>query len=525
MSSTQRAFVLGLDGIPWSSIERWASDGTLPNFAQVLAEGTAGPLRSTIPAATPLAWPSIATGCSPDKHGIYGFQEITPDYTHRLKTSSDLDTTPLWQIVDSSVVVNIPMTYPAPEIDGTMIASVMAPELDEEYTHPSSLAAEIRDEIPEYEIALKWKEYVDSPDALLDDITTQIAARRQLLKKLMDEDDWELFFFAFMEPDRLQHLVWDEAVLRDLYRQLDEILGEILAYVERRDANLFIVSDHGFGPISKTVGGNRVLEEAGYLSQDESTQSRKLLDRVGLDKDTVLSTVDRLGFDSQTLLRKHLPRSMVDFLASQIPGNNKLYDLNHAETKAFLHEFGCLYINDTDRFSQGPVDPADVPAMKRDLTQLFTDLTDPDTGEQALDVYDGDELFPTDPRSPDLVIEPRDEYEISSSLERDVFNTPPANAAHRPDGIFLSWGPDIADGRLSSEPTVVDVAPTVLHSLGRPVPATADGGVLDEIFTSDSLPGELSVRSATYDTDGSTSQTDRDMDEVKERLQGLGYLE
>ncbi|NIR37171.1 MAG: phosphodiesterase, partial [Actinobacteria bacterium] len=57
----ERAFVLGFDGVPWTLLTRFVEAGALPNVERVMAEGAAGPLESTTPPTTPLAWPSIAT--------------------------------------------------------------------------------------------------------------------------------------------------------------------------------------------------------------------------------------------------------------------------------------------------------------------------------------------------------------------------------------------------------------------------------------------------------------------------------
>jgi hypothetical protein len=39
---------------------------------------------------------------------------------------------------------------------------------------------------------------------------------------------------VFTAPDRLQHLNWDETVLLEHYRYLDDILGEVIDYTEER---------------------------------------------------------------------------------------------------------------------------------------------------------------------------------------------------------------------------------------------------------------------------------------------------
>jgi len=69
-----------------------------------------------------------------------------------------------------------------------------------------------------------------------------------------------------------------------------------------------------------------------------------------------------------------------------------------------VHGPGCVYVNDSARFEHGVVDPADRIAVKTEIADVFSSITDPDTGEPVLDVYDGDDLFENDAASPDLIV-------------------------------------------------------------------------------------------------------------------------
>ncbi|WP_340097694.1 alkaline phosphatase family protein [Salinibaculum salinum] len=525
--SPDRAFVLGLDGVPWNYLESWMDAGELENFARLRREGVAGPLASTMPPTTALAWPTIATGVNPDKHGIYAFQRLAGDYSQRMSTSDDMRQPALWDLLSPSVVANVPMTYPASPIDGEMVTGMMTPELNDRFTSPPELRTVIRDRIPEYDIGLTWTEYADEPEQFLADLTALVEARRELLDLLLERNDPRLVFFVFTAPDRLQHLLWDEETMLDHYRLLDEILGDVLDYVEERDSNLFVVSDHGFGPISKNVAVNTVLERAGLLSRRQDTGSRSVLAKAGLRKDTVLSALESVGIDQQTLL-KHLPRSFVDRVAQQVPGSHVLYDVDYAETAAFVHGPGGVYVNDTERFEQGTVPPDERDAVAQRVRQVFESVTDPETGENVLRVFDGDDLFPTDDRSPDLVVRAADGYQKITGLKEDVFSDTGATmASHRREGVFLAWGDEIDSAGTVVDASVVDVAPTVLHSIGEPVPATADGRVLDEIFASRSAPAQRAVETAVHgDGEPTTTGTDEDdFGDVEDRLRGLGYME
>ncbi|MFP8952841.1 alkaline phosphatase family protein [Natrialbaceae archaeon A-arb3/5] len=524
--TSERAFVLGLDGVPWRLIERWTESGDLPNFARMREEGAAGPLESTHPPTTSLAWPSIATGVWPDKHGIYGFQKFLPSYTHRMNTSRDRSQPTLWELFSPALVGNVPMTYPASEIDGTLATGMLTPSVEQEFTHPPAFADEIRDRIPDYQISLDYPEFADRLDEFPAAVDELLEKRRELLDLLMERrDDWRLFFFVFVAPDRFQHLVWDEQKLLEHYRKLDAILGDVIDYTDDHGADLYVVSDHGFGPVDEIVHVNYFLEREGYLVRRDETGTRSLLGRLGLSRDAVLSGLNRAGITEERLVSA-LPRQLVDSVAEQFPGSHSLYDVDYTQTKAFVHDAGNCYINDTERFDSGVVSPAQVPAVKAELIELFEGITDED-GERLFRVFDGDELFPTDEDSPDLIVNAVHGYESRNAIADEPFADPGITvASHRSEGIMLCRGPTIDAGVTLEDASVVDVAPTVLHGCNQPVPSNVDGRALFEAFRDGSLP---SRRNVEYDDvareNGEDEASEDDFDEVTDRLKGLGYLE
>lgn len=525
-ATSERAFVLGLDGVPWYLVERWTDEGELPNFARIREEGAAGTFESTTPAVTSLAWPSVATGTWPGKHGIYGFRQLTSDYGQRMNTSDDVRRPELWDLLSPAVVANVPMTYPASPIDGKMVTGMTTPTRDEGFTWPPDLADDVRDRVPDYRIGLQWGEYAGRTDEFLDDLDSLVEARRSLMRLLMETDDWRLFYFVYTAPDRLQHLVWDDETLLDHYRVLDDVLGEVMAYADDRGATLFVVSDHGFGPVEGFVHGNRVLEEAGYLARQGGDGTRGILARTGVSRGSVERVLDAVGLSPEVLLR-YLPRSLVERVAAGIPGSHAIYDVDHDRTRAFVVGAGTLYVNDTDRFDRGTVDPSEVEAVKRDLTGLFESVAHPETGERVVDAFDGADLFGDDRWAPDLVIEGREGFEGAKALHDSTYRPAdgPKVASHRPEGVFLAWGPGIQAGSAPEEATVVDLAPTVLHALGEPVGRAMDGRVLSEVLAP--ALADRPVATTAYEEDGTRTDApdEADYGDVEERLRGLGYIE
>jgi predicted AlkP superfamily phosphohydrolase/phosphomutase len=523
---SERAFVLGLDGVPWRLIERWSDEGELPNFARMREEGASGRLESTRPPTTPLAWPSIATGVWPDKHGIYGFQNLSSEYTHEMYTSRDLAQPALWDLLGPAHVGNVPMTYPAREIDGTMVTGMMTPSTDREFTHPPDLRDEIEARVPEYEISLDYHEYGDRPDDFEAAVDEMLANRRELMRLQMDRagDDWQLFFFVYTAPDRFQHLVWDMDRLLAHYRKLDAVLGEVIEYTDDHDADLYVVSDHGFGPIEDLVHVNRLLERDGYLSRREDDGTRGALASLGISRDAITGALNRVGISEEALVQS-LPRRLVDSVAEQIPGDHALYDVDFERTVAFVHDTGNCYINDAGRFADGVVAPSEVPEVKADVRAALESATDAD-GDPLLEVSDGDELFPTDDRSPDLVVSGRGTYEARNAIADEVLgDTGTYEASHRSEGIVCCRGPSIDAGATLRGARVVDIAPTLLHGIGEPVPENADGRVLFDAFDEDAPPSGTKVDRTTVSRTDPGEAVDEDFDDVEDRLKGLGYME
>ena len=105
---------------------------------------------------------------------------------------------------------------------------------------------------------------------------------------------------------------------------------------------------------------------------------------------------------------------------------------------------------------------------------------------------------------------------------------------HRMEGILVASGPAFRTGATPRSAELLDIAPTVLHLLGIPVPADMDGRVLAEILDPALSPVDLPVRAsamapasahahAAPPTPGDSYTTEEDA-EIQRRLEDLGYL-
>ena len=73
----KRVIVLGLDGLDPDLCEKYISEGKLPNFKKLTEQGSFRRLKTTLPAMSPVAWSTFATGVNPGKHNIFDF--LAPD--------------------------------------------------------------------------------------------------------------------------------------------------------------------------------------------------------------------------------------------------------------------------------------------------------------------------------------------------------------------------------------------------------------------------------------------------------------
>src|SRR5439155_1099363 len=140
--------IIGLDGATWRVLEPWARAGRLPHLAGLMARGSWGTLRSTVPALTLPAWSSLTTGRNPGAHGVFAFRRLAPDRydSPGLATTSDLRAPTLWEIAGRAGrragIINVPPSYPIRPLNGFVVSCLLTPP-GECFTHPPELASEL----------------------------------------------------------------------------------------------------------------------------------------------------------------------------------------------------------------------------------------------------------------------------------------------------------------------------------------------------------------------------------------------
>lgn len=505
-SKKKKVIVIGLDGATFRLIEPWAQAGKLPTFAKLLKEGARGNLRSTIRPESSIAWSSFATGENPGKHGVFGFVVHREDsYSTDITTAKSVKSARLWNIVSDYgkkvVILNVPMTYPPQPVNGCLVSGMLTPSLKSRFTYPDGLAQELLTALGDYVITVHGTH--QDKEAFVNEVKYCTEKHKEAALYLMKKCEWDLFAVVFTELDRLQHFLWADMdpshprhdperalpnAILEYHQYLDKILMEILENVEDGSTTVMLISDHGFNGFYKTVHLNTWLRDQELLAlHREHSQSGLINLLLQLRSSSALIKVKRaLPF----LKDVRLSTRSLDGLRFE-----SMIDWQH--TKAFYSEVGGIRINLEGREPEGIVKPGlEYESLRENLKETLETVKDPETGLPIFEaVYKREDLYwgPYVKRAPDLIVEPkRDEddprknyalaHNVSTNEQSFLSLSNPRTGNHTLDGIFVAFGEGIRPGVEIKQSSILDLAPTILSTMGLSVPESLDGKVLQEIY-------------------------------------------
>lgn len=561
-SGRGRVLVVGLDGATFDLIRPWAADGALPALARILEGGAHGPLRSTIPPMTAPAWTSFATGTNPGRHGLYDWiARREGSYRFAPVTALDCAAPTIYSLLSEAgrrvCVLNVPMTYPPTPVNGALVSGMPAPSTAVPITYPRGLYDEIVQEVGDYILYPDpGQAYSDSGvDAFLERLHRAAHLRGRTFDYLREREDWDFAMVVFNGTDTVGHAMWrymdpahprhDPAkrarygdAIRDYYRQVDGYLGHLLETLDE-DTTLIIMSDHGLGPFHKFIHVNNWLMESGLLQVRSSWNARAkaALFRHGLTPMNAYDLMMRLGLGG---LKREVVRGQGQGLMKAL--FLSLEDVDWSRTVAYsVGNVGQVNINLAGREPQGCVAPGEeYERVRDDVIARLGQLRDPDTGEEVVEaVYRREEIYAGHraDRAPDILFIPRrleyfgfGEYEFGSNRTIDPVRHG-ISGTHRMDGVFLAFGRGIRAGARIEGARIVDLAPTIMHLMGEPVPGHMDGQVLRDAITEGFQPQPVPAERVEWRPEAQEGQagsegtlTEEEEQALAERLRNLGYV-
>ncbi len=486
-----KAVVVGLDGFNPDLVQLWLKE--LPNLTRLMEEGMYGKVESTVPPITPQAWTCAQSGKNPGQFGFWDFT-FRRDFSYGeplLVNSREIKVDTLYKILPrygkKVAIVNVPVSYPPPEIpNGFAVSCFLTPSLEKTFTFPGDLRSEIEKVSGQYII-----------DASMEGVNFRQLDKDVVLKRIyqMDEQKFKLIEYFYLEKkcdyvfgvimgtDRMPHLFYryfDEKHVRyELHPQFSKALKEHYQFCDQK-----------IGELRHKLDGDTVL----IVHSDHSVQ--RLDGRINLNE-----WLAREGYLHLTA-RPSSPAPLKDC------------QVDWSRTKAWATGYtGQIYLNMKGREAQGVVAPSDYHATLDELSEKLKaipgekgQVLDTETFKRV-DIHSG----PCSKYGPDLFIYfDQCRYNISEMIGYDsLYSYDTGKGAddggHGRAGFFAMSGPGVPAIGAVRNMNLLDIAPTVLSLLGLSVPKDMEGQTLLQ-----------KGKEAAYSAE--------DEEEVRKRLQGLGYL-
>jgi predicted AlkP superfamily phosphohydrolase/phosphomutase len=318
--------------------------------------------------------------------------------------------------------------------------------------------------------------------------------------------------------DKLQHLCWrflDAAYVsgaptpweseivglcEEYFRRLDTMIGRVVD-LAGPGATILLGSDHGFGPTEDIFYVNSWLEQEGYLVWADDQQAAP-------------GDVPMVGFGQMT---RHV------------------YQLDWSRTRAYAATPSSQAIHIvTHPHNAAPLSREEYLSIRDDIVAKLGELRSPRTGNPfVIKAWTKDEAFsgPFDALAPDITLTLDEGAAVSILRSNEIVARraiPLGN--HRWDGIFVAAGPTIRQGERVDEVSLLDLAPTILYSLGVPIPDDVSGRLPESIFKTGVLMEHPPVYVDVASRVQSVADIDAGIDEEAEttilkRLRALGYVE
>ena len=555
VQSLNKVFVIGLDGVPLDLLESWMEQGHLPRLKSLINKGVTGKLKSTVPHTSGPAWSSFMTGKNPGKTGVYDFLYRDKDsYTFLPNNTHTRGGKALWDILSEEGlkvgVMNVPMTYPVGPVNGALISGFLTPYYAKDYYYPQDLLERLEAKIGQKYYIYPLETFNDSnPQAYFDASHKMLDMQTASISFLMAHVDWEFLMGVFFDTDRILHQVWhyldpehpmrkgDAAMDKsgpviEYFDHLDHCIGQLVDQAGP-DTNIIVMSDHGMGAAHNMITLNTWLLNHKHIQLKGGwfTQLKRLLFRLGFT----------LRFSHRLLalfkLEKHAEYKLLysaDKILKKVFLSFNDVDWKRTSVYSVGRDIGPLFFNLKGREPQGIVERGEEYARLREsIAAAARDMTDPRTGKKLAhkvlfreDVYKGPYLD----MAPDLIIEPGDEdvfYGLSDFGSNQVYERfYRYSGMHRAHGLLIMHGPDFKPGQRIEGAEIIDLAPTILHALGRSIPDDMDGRPLRSAFSGQkaSNPKYREVETDSGDTTQDSGYSRAESYDIEDRLRKLGYL-
>ena len=433
---------IGLDAAEPSLLEKWMSQGYLPNLKSLKESGAYGNLTNIDYYKAETPWTTFLTGCLPEKTGYWGpFKFQKDNYNvEEIQAYDFAEYPPFYALGDDYRVAafDIPQSVLSNQVNGLQVLAwgAHSPQTSS-HSLPEELLAEINDRYGKHPAL--HRDHGDWWDRayltrLHEAVKAGIERRVAICQDWLKQEQWDLFLTIFGETHSAGHDLWylsqtdhplypyrhnqNSDPMLEVFTAVDNAIGKILTGVDK-DTYIVVFAAHG--------SGNNTTDVASMLFLPEFLYRFNFPGKVGIvteeDRTTpspMITSPKRKTWTGEIWQRKYEVNLLKRWLRSQLPSKfykyldrvfgRPLQDLRSPEElqqagqslfwqptmwyssfwsqmKAFaLPSFseGYIRINLEGREPEGIVSPEEYNSLCAELTEQLSQLKNARTGESIV---------------------------------------------------------------------------------------------------------------------------------------------
>lgn len=501
-----RTLIVCLESAELTLVDRWVREGSLPFIGTLLDTRPLVKLHTPLHVLQVGLWPSLLTGVSAGRHGVYVLWSQIQNGSYELRPPH-LELGPLRRYETfledhgvGTVLCDIPTDTPIPGHRGLQIVDWGTEfRFGDCETEPRQLAERINREVGPYPIS-PLRRSGDSQDEHLELarlLEEGLHLKGKLTRWLLEQPGRDHVFSVFSELHKGAHWLWKymdrnhvdfedsppalRNAVRRLYESADRELAAMAAALRPQD-NFIVFSEQG---MQANYHANHLadafLQALGLLAcrgplpspADPYARGPRSGDRSALWH-AVRATKAVIPEGLKAALRRLKKRSDVDWTRTRVfrlPTDRNTY----------------LRINLRGREPQGTVEPGT--EYEKLLDHLETELRAlricPSGNPAVAEIFRIHEIFPGDRADllPDLAVqwvadEPIDSLQSAAVGTLSLAVRERRSGNHRPEGFLLAQGPAFIKGRGELVGDILQIPATLLKVHGVSQPAQFERGPL-----------------------------------------------
>jgi len=481
-------------------------------------------MRSCIPPITCPAWKCYSTGKNPGKLGVFWWEYLDLENKKSIiPNSQSFDSKEIWDYLNEyglkTGIIGMPTTFPPKKVNGFMISG--APEAEDKgYVYPKLIEEDLEARFgfkptPNFLGAISQINS-ENNERIVKESLKQIESNFKVSEYLYEKEKPDfLQVCTFIINGILQHFFYDDEPTKKAWKIVDRYIG----ILKDRFRYVIIHSDHGTSPMIKQFFINVWFEKEGYLIRKKSFGD--FLAKLALNRVThILEKLHLIKFILKLNMFQSFARLIPDKKGffGETEGKAIFQKVNWKKSKVVGSAQGPIYINNSILTENGKN------KLKDEIISKLESFKDPETGKNPIEkVYKREDIYfgKYSQKAPDLIALDSDEYHNKGGIGIDVlFRKSLWKGNNARNGLFLIYGKGIKKGK-KIDIDIYDLAPTILHIFGVPIPSDIDGKVLKEIFEESS---DFRKRKIIYKKVDETEKEEEIIKKSIKKLQDVGRL-